>query len=254
MSLQVSALLTSITVAKQDTNRRSANFHPSIWGDHFLSYACNSVESDDTKTLQELKDEIKKMLFSKVNRPIDKLGLIDEIQLLGVSYHFETEIDELLDQIYQLHQDSDSKDDNDTYISILLNFDYLDNMVIEFPVFRDSNGNFKASLMEDIQGLLSFYETTNLRGTEKTILDEALVFTTTHLEPIATELSTPLAAQVKHVLNQPLYRGLTRLEARHYMTIYQEESSHDQVLLTFAKLDYNILQKLHQKELSGIFK
>ena len=25
--------------ATTETNRRSANFHPSIWGDHFLTYA-----------------------------------------------------------------------------------------------------------------------------------------------------------------------------------------------------------------------
>ncbi|KAJ0096526.1 hypothetical protein Patl1_27260 [Pistacia atlantica] len=64
-----------------------------------------------------------------------------------------------------------------------------------FNKFKDSNGNFKASLVGNIRGVLSLYEATHLRVHGETILDEALVFTTTHLEPIATELSTPLAAQ-----------------------------------------------------------
>ncbi|KAF3455997.1 hypothetical protein FNV43_RR00640 [Rhamnella rubrinervis] len=49
--------------------------------------------------------------------------------------------------------------------------------------------------------------------------------------------------------------GLPRIEARHYISIYQRHPaslSDDQILLTFAKLDFNILQKMHQKELSDI--
>ena len=100
--------------------------------------------------------------------------------------------------------------------------------------------------------MLSLYEATRLRVHGEDILDEALVFTTTHLEFIASHLSTPLAAQVSHALKQPIHKGLPRLEARHYFSIYQEDSSHDKVLHTFAKLDFNILQKMHQKELSDI--
>ena len=100
--------------------------------------------------------------------------------------------------------------------------------------------------------MLSLYEATHLRVHGEDILDEALVFTTTHLEFIASHLSTPLAAQVSHALKQPIHKGLPRLEARHYFSIYQEDSSHDKVLYTFAKLDFNILQKMHQKELSDI--
>jgi hypothetical protein len=84
------------------------------------------------------------------------------------------------------------------------------------------------------------------------ILDEALVFTTTHFESVASHLSPPLAAQVSHALKQPIRKGMPRLEARHYFSVYQEDASHNKVLLTFAKLDFNLLQKLHQKELYEI--
>ncbi|KAJ0034700.1 hypothetical protein Pint_25966 [Pistacia integerrima] len=89
MSLQVSAVPTSIKVAKQDTNRRSANFHPSIWGDHFLSYASNSVEAADEKKLQDLREEIKRILKANVNKPAEKLDLVDRIQRLGVPTIFK---------------------------------------------------------------------------------------------------------------------------------------------------------------------
>ncbi|XP_044494132.1 (-)-germacrene D synthase-like [Mangifera indica] len=258
MSLQVSALPTSMKVAKEDRNRRSANFHPSIWGDRFLYYASNSVESDDWEKQQKLKHEIKKMLLAEVNKPAQKLELIDAIQRLGVSYHFETEIDQVLDQIYQHHQHINFRDDNDDLYFISLEFRLLRQQGYRiscdvFNKFKDNNGNFGAFLEEDIRGMLSLYEATHLRVHGETILDEALLFSTTHLESMAAKLSTPLAAQVKHALNRPLRRGLPRPEARHCMTIYQEEPSHNEVLLTFAKLDFNSLQKQYQKELSGIY-
>ena len=124
-----------------------------------------------------------------------------------------------------------------------------------FNKFKDSNGNFKESLVTDIKGMLSLYEATHLRVHGEDILEEALAFTTSHLESMAASPSInspPLAEQVNGALNRPIRRGLQRLDARHYMSVYQEDPLHNKVLLTFAKLDFNILQKLHQKELSDI--
>jgi (-)-germacrene D synthase len=121
-----------------------------------------------------------------------------------------------------------------------------------FTKFKDNKGNFKKSLINDAQGMLSLYEATHLRVHGEDILDEALVFTATHLESVASHLSPPLAAQVSHALKQPIRKGMPRLEARHYFSVYQEDASHNKVLLTFAKLDFNLLQKLHQKELYEI--
>ncbi|KAJ0102537.1 hypothetical protein Patl1_04434 [Pistacia atlantica] len=113
MSLSiVSAAATSVeNTTKEETNRRSANFHPSIWGDHFLSYATESMETDHYARLLELKEEIRKLIIAKVKKLAEKLDLIDAIQRLGASYHFETEVDEILAKVYKAHQDSDLRDD-----------------------------------------------------------------------------------------------------------------------------------------------
>lgn len=121
-----------------------------------------------------------------------------------------------------------------------------------FNKLKDSNGNFKKSLVKDIRGMLSLYEATHLRVHRESILDEALAFTTTYLEPVAIQFSSPLAAQVDKALNRPLRKSLPRLGARYYMPIYQDDNLHDETLLKFAKLDFNMLQKVHQKELSDI--
>lgn len=123
-----------------------------------------------------------------------------------------------------------------------------------FNKFKDINGNFKASLTEDVRGMLSLYEAAHLRVHGEIILDEALAFTMSHLETVATQLNSPLTAQVNRAINRPLRKSLPRLEARHYMAFYQQDPSHSEALLTFAKLDFNMLQKLHQRELSDILR
>ncbi|KAJ0101809.1 hypothetical protein Patl1_04419 [Pistacia atlantica] len=82
MSLSiVSAAATSVeNTAKEETNRRSANFRPTIWGDHFLSYATESMETDHYPRLLELKEEIRKLIIANVKKPAEKLDLIDAIQ------------------------------------------------------------------------------------------------------------------------------------------------------------------------------
>ncbi|KAL9256107.1 (-)-germacrene D synthase-like protein [Drosera capensis] len=55
-----------------------------------------------------------------------------------------------------------------------------------------------------------------------------------------------------YALQRPIRKSLPRPGARRYILMYEEQDSHDDTLLKFAKLDYNILQKMHQKELSII--
>ncbi|KAL6315666.1 hypothetical protein AAG906_004839 [Vitis piasezkii] len=104
-----------------------------------------------------------------------------------------------------------------------------------FNKFKDEKGGFQESLINDVRGILGLYEATHLRVHEEGILDEALVFTTTHLESVVEHLEYPLAEQVTHSLKQPVRKGLNRLEARLFLSIYQHEASHDKALLKLAK-------------------
>ena len=100
--------------------------------------------------------------------------------------------------------------------------------------------------------MLCLYEATNLRIHGEDALDEALAFTTTHLRSMVEHLKYHLKEQVAHALNRPIRRGVERLEARWYMTIYQNETMHDRTLLKLAKLDFNLVQSLHKEELRNL--
>ena len=123
-----------------------------------------------------------------------------------------------------------------------------------FKKFKNEQGNFKETLVDDVEGMLSLYEATQMRIHGEDILDEALSFTSLHLEMMTTKLSHSLAKKINHSLKRPLFKNLPRLVARHYISTYEKDPSHDATLLLLAKLDFNLLQKQHQKEVGDISK
>ncbi|KAA8526909.1 hypothetical protein F0562_008862 [Nyssa sinensis] len=261
ISSQVSAIPVSPENVKPEITRRSANFHPSIWGDRFLTCPSDftSTNAHVDQQFQGLKEEVRKMLVAAADEPSKQLNLIDAIQRLGVFYHFENEIDAALQLIYDTYH-AHTNQDNDDLHTVALWFRLLRQQghhvsCDAFNKFKDSEGKFKESLINNVQGMLNLYEATHLRKHGEDILDEALVFTTAHLESLVSHnphLSNALAREVMYSLKQPIRKGLPRLKARHYISVYQEDDSHNGTLLKFAKLDFNVLQKVHQKELSDI--
>ena len=71
-----------------------------------------------TRRLDELKRVVKTML-GKVRKPLDQLELIDVLQRLGIYYHFEDEIREILNIIYSEYNSQDEWKNEDLYATAL---------------------------------------------------------------------------------------------------------------------------------------
>ncbi|GAB4849337.1 hypothetical protein Ancab_040169 [Ancistrocladus abbreviatus] len=84
------------------------------------------------------------------------------------------------------------------------------------------------------------------------ILEEACDFTTTCLKSMVTQANYHLATRVNHALKYPLHRFFSRLDHKHYILVYETNPLHDKALLKFAKLDFNMVQALHRKELNDL--
>ncbi|XP_059310777.1 sesquiterpene synthase 14b-like [Lycium ferocissimum] len=121
-----------------------------------------------------------------------------------------------------------------------------------FKKFTNQDRKFKETLTKDVQGLLSLYEAAHLRVHGEEILEEALSFTITHLESMVPKMSNSLKAQLSEALCQPIHTNLPRMTARKYISIYENIESHNDLLLKFAKIDFNIVQKVRQKELGEL--
>ncbi|KAF7822835.1 (-)-germacrene D synthase-like [Senna tora] len=198
------------------------------------------------------------------NKPLPKIYLIDSIQRLGVNYHFEQEINDVLQLIHNTYVQNGTiileEEEKDLH-SLALLFRLLRHQGYRissdvFEKFKDEKGNISETITKDVEGMLSLYEAAHFRVHGEQILDEALQFTSSHLQLMTTTQLTPssLAAKVNHSLRHPLLKSLPRLMACHYISIYQQHPSHHKTLLDLAKLDFNMLQKLHQKEVGNISK
>ncbi|KAL4272040.1 hypothetical protein GQ457_13G002780 [Hibiscus cannabinus] len=251
MASEVSHVLAS-PISCDMENRPNADFHPGIWGDVFLNCPDKEIDAATALKYEELKEQVRRMLVEHVDDSNEKLALIDAVQRLGVNYHFEKEIEDALEAIY--HDDNEAGNDlRTTSLRFRLLRDHGFDVSCEaFNKFRDEQGNFKSSLSSDVRGLLELYEASYMRIHGEDILDEAISFATTDLTLAAPTLDHPLSEQVAHALKQSIRRGLPRVEARQYISLYEDIESHNKALLEFAKIDFNLLQLLHRKELSEI--
>lgn len=123
-----------------------------------------------------------------------------------------------------------------------------------FEKFLDKEGGkLEESLGDNVRGLLSLYEASHYGTHGEEILDVALEFSFSRLESMVSNINNAsLAAQVKEALGTPIHKSLTCLHAAKFIPTYQEEESHNETLLTFAKMDFNFVQMMHQKEISEI--
>ncbi|KAF6174239.1 hypothetical protein GIB67_033771 [Kingdonia uniflora] len=250
--------LQSTENSKSEVVRPLVKFQPSVWGDYFLEYACdNELIDDQTKQVEELKEEVRKMLIDAKSTPLQKMNLIDEVIRLGVGYHFEMEIEK---ELGQLNHTQFLNNDGDLY-SVSLHFRLLrqhgHNVSCDvFSKFKNDKGMFKTSLVADIQGMLCLYEASYLGVHGEDILDEALKFTIDHLKSYisTTNVDSLLARQVEHALKQSYHYGMPRLETISFISFYQKREHRDEALLKFAKLDFYLVRCLHLKELSEVTK
>ncbi|KAI3456995.1 hypothetical protein Pfo_013658, partial [Paulownia fortunei] len=205
--------------------------------------------------LERQKEKVRKLLAQISDDSSHKIELIDAIQWLGVGYHFEKEIDKSLWHIHETYPEYSSKD-KDLHV-VALRFRLLRQQGYHVPCdafskFIDHDGNFKESLINNVEGMLNLYEATHFGVHGEEILDKALDFSFSHLESLVHQMSNSLSTRVNEALKIPIRKSLTRLGVRKFIFMYQDDEFHNETLLNFAKLDFNMVQKIHQKELSDI--
>ncbi|XP_031253440.1 (R)-limonene synthase 1, chloroplastic-like [Pistacia vera] len=235
--------ITNCELRNSTVFRRSGNYQPSIWDDDYLqSLTCHYTGDKYTKQAESLKEKVRTMI-NKVDKPLDQLELIDNLQRLGLAYHFETEINTIL---HSVHNCIDDKWKKENLYAASLEFRLLrqHNYYISqetFNSFKDKTGSFRESLCDDIKAIHSLYEAAYYGLEGESIMEEAFEFTTKHLK-----------APDKHALRLPPHWSAPRLEARRYIDVYETSENKNPLLLKLAKLDFNIVQGMHQQELKDM--
>ncbi|KAF3485392.1 hypothetical protein F2Q69_00057101 [Brassica cretica] len=222
---------TSMTRDDQESNRTFKELLPSPWTDQFHSIFVDVSEIDALrKEIDVLKPKVKKALMSYqgIDSAKKRVLMIYLLVSLGLAHHFEDEIDETLKEGFEKKEEM-IEGENDLYtVSIIFWVFRRYGHHISSDVFRrftKDNGNFKESLVGDAKGMLSLYEAAYLRTTKDYIMDEALIFTSRHLESLAAVGTCPPHLSV--------------------------QKDHDEMLLKFAKISFKLvqLQYLHELEI-----
>ncbi|KAL5708833.1 hypothetical protein ACHQM5_019589 [Ranunculus cassubicifolius] len=217
--------------------RRSANYHPTVW-DHQLIASLSSPYTYERYNdyLLEVKQQVQRS-FRSEKEHVRRLEMIDVIQRLGVGYHFEEEIKQALDDIYL----SQNYDRGDVYI-MGLRFRLLrQNLYRVHPEFVGGDERLMEHMKNDVKGLMSLYEASYLAVNGEDFLEESRKWIYNNLESFQGD--------APHFQQTPRYWRMQRLEARNFLDTYGKDSERNSVLVQLAKLDFNLVQSIHQRDL-----
>ncbi|KAL6136840.1 hypothetical protein ACLB2K_062135 [Fragaria x ananassa] len=240
--------------------RRLAQYHPTIWGPKLIdSFSTRYTHESYASKLEDLKQNVSENLHVLSTKAKGDawltLKLIDSMQRLGVAYHFDKEIKAAIVTLVSSSTASTTTD----LQTVALQFRILRQYGISissdlFNQFRNCEGSFKDSLSNDVEGLLSLYEASHLGMPGEDVLEEAKRFCSKNLKQSMAKLKDDnLLKRVAQSLQTPLHWRMPRIEALNFITMYQREDSKNlQALLELAKLDYNLVQSVHQMEIKEL--
>ncbi|TYJ17193.1 hypothetical protein E1A91_A09G035100v1 [Gossypium mustelinum] len=256
-----SKAVATANVSDKKIVRRSAKYHPPIWEYDFIQslksdYLGESFNEQAIRLVGEVR-----MMLENVMDPLEKLELIDSLQRLGLSYHFKNETKRILEDIHLRADQSKALWKEGNLYATALEFRLLRqhgyNVTQEiFSGFMDEMGNFKSSLCKDCKGLLNLYEASHLSMEGEGILDIARDFAAKQLQQYLKQkkLDEYVRMLMEHALELPLHWRVSRLEARWFIDVYEKREERNPMLLELAKLDFNIVQAVHQDDLRYVSK
>ncbi|KAM3346960.1 hypothetical protein ACQJBY_021133 [Aegilops geniculata] len=224
-------------------------FHPTLWGDYFLKYKPqSSAQQAHMRERMEILLEQVRTVMKEANEIPKILELVITIERLGLGYHYENEIAQLLDVVLN----SDYDDNNLHLVSLrfyLLRKNRYDVSSDVFHKFEDKQGGF---IQSDTNSLLSLYNAAHLSIKGEDVFDMAVSFTRRHLLGALENLESPFVGEVSSSLLTPPFRRVGILEARNYLPCYTNKAMRNEAILELAKLNFNILQLHFCEELKDV--
>ncbi|KAI7733388.1 hypothetical protein M8C21_020831 [Ambrosia artemisiifolia] len=229
--------------------RRTTHYPPSEWSYDFVQSLPGSTVGQKYKTTSHnLKERVRNMISKEtlVDNPLSTLELVDDLQRLGISYHFKDEISNVLKIIYNCYYNARAN-----WNKLNFNIKALGFRLLRQHGYHIPQGSVKDNLRVDVVGMLNLYEASFYAVDNENILDETREFTSKWLrkELQMNTVNKTTRMLISHALELPLLWRPPRFESVWFIEAYKARSDKIPLLLEFAELDYNILQGIHQEDL-----
>lgn len=115
-----------------------------------------------------------------------------------------------------------------------------------FQKFNAPDGRLKDTTSDDVRGLLSLYEASYLAILGEDALEEVGLSALNRLNALVIN---DQGMSFDQSLQTPLHWTALRLGARKFIGQYELEDKRNTALLELAKLDYNLVQSIYQRDL-----
>ncbi|KAM7486357.1 hypothetical protein LguiA_002366 [Lonicera macranthoides] len=191
--------------------------------------------------------------------PLEGLMLVDAIQRIGIDYHFQNEIDAILEQEYVNFTNSSSREKNyQDLFHVSLTFRLLRQNGYYVPAdvfdnFMGKEGKIKQKYRKDTRALMGLYEASQLSIEGEDALEEAGNFSSQLLNAMMrTSLNCNDARVVNNTLKHPYHKSLAKFTAKNFIRDYNGAYASKNALQELAKMDFYMSQSVHVKELVEI--
>ncbi|KAI3456387.1 hypothetical protein Pfo_013050 [Paulownia fortunei] len=224
--------------------RRTANYKPNIWNyDHLQSLTSKYDEEKYKREAETLKQEVCGILGA-LKDPLHKLELIDGINKLALSYYFEEEISESVNEIACSNVNHDLYS-TALYFRILRQHGYH---VSEDAILQllDDEEKLITSSHSDDKARAEIFEASHLSMEGESLLDRAKAFATKNLR----RLNSNDDDQEKiYSAKCPSHWSVSWFNAKKHKHAHNKS-----ILHRLAGLSFNIVQVQHQKDLKEILR
>ncbi|XP_020683629.2 (-)-alpha-terpineol synthase-like [Dendrobium catenatum] len=234
--------------------RRSANYQPSSWDYTSLHTLSNTLKEEvNDRLAEELMQEVRNQINDgiKLQR---QLELIEAIDRLGLASLFHEEIYQVL-SVLSLNNYKEvilcGLRSTAICFQLLRRFGFQISEGI-FDDFMDGDHNtFLPTLSDDLIGLLSLYNASYMAFPGEKKMESARSFALKNMtrKNMQEILPGSIESAIGHALDLPLHRRMPWMEARMYIDMYELEDGMSPALLHLAKIHFNKVQSIHQKEL-----
>ncbi|KAK1426565.1 hypothetical protein QVD17_15241 [Tagetes erecta] len=223
---------------------------------------CKCMGSPQSRCMLEESDVKHAKLVEVVRELITKdisdvkfedLFMVDALERLGLDYHYEDEINLILQQCYLQFVNKDFMEHRTLY-EVSLCFRILRQN--GFPVLADvfesyirKDTKFMENVKYDIRGLMELYEASHLCIEGENILDEAAIFSSHMLQKTLSFLDDKEARMVRYTLENPHRRNFTW-----FNLLNSSKDTDDTILKELAQLNYTMAKSINKMEINEILR